>query len=124
MSGGKKWTASTVRRCFVNYFNANHDHKWITSSSVVPDNDSTLLFTSAGMNQFKGIFTGQLPSNSPFIDLKRAVSYQKCIRMGGKHDDLDHVGLNLRHHTFFEMLGNWSFGDYFKVNINSLLGND
>lgn len=115
MSVYKNWTSSAVRRCFVGYFSQKHDHKWIPSSSVIPDNDPDLLFTNAGMNQFKSIFTDKLPSGHPFKHIERAVSYQKCIRTGGKHDDLDQVGHNLRHHTFFEMLGNWSFGDYFKV---------
>lgn len=115
MNVGRNWTSSAVRRCFVDYFTGKHGHKWIPSSSVLPDNDPQLLFTSAGMNQFKAIFTNQLSSDHDFNEIKRAVSYQKCIRTGGKHDDLDQVGLNYRHHTFFEMLGNWSFGDYFKV---------
>ena len=98
-----------IRKAFLEYFKAN-DHMIIESSSLVPGNDETLLFTNAGMVQFKDIFLGQEQPKS-----LRATSSQRCIRAGGKHNDLENVGYTLRHHTFFEMLGNFSFGDYFKI---------
>ena len=97
-----------LRNAFISYFE-NQDHKHIHSSPLVPQNDPTLMFANSGMVQFKNVFTG-LESR----DYKRAVTAQKCIRAGGKHNDLENVGYTLRHHTFFEMLGNFSFGDYFK----------
>jgi alanyl-tRNA synthetase len=100
--------AADVRRTFLEYFK-KHDHEVVASSSLVPQNDPTLLFTNAGMNQFKDVFTG-----AETRSYKRATSSQKCVRAGGKHNDLDEVGKTPRHHTFFEMLGNFSFGDYFK----------
>ena len=98
-----------IRKCYLEFFQG-HGHEVLTSSSLVPNNDPTLLFTNAGMVQFKDYFTGvQKPSYN------RAVTTQKCVRAGGKHNDLDNVGYTARHHTFFEMLGNFSFGDYFKA---------
>ncbi len=101
-------TGSEIRRKFLDYF-VQHGHKEIHSSSLVPANDPTLLFTNAGMNQFKDVFLGLEKR-----DYSRATTSQKCVRAGGKHNDLENVGFTNRHHTFFEMLGNFSFGDYFK----------
>jgi alanyl-tRNA synthetase len=97
-----------IRQGFLDFF-ARHDHRIVPSSSLVPADDPTLLFTNAGMNQFKDVFLGRERR-----DYRRAASSQKCMRVSGKHNDLDNVGPSLRHHTFFEMLGNFSFGDYFK----------
>ena len=100
--------SSEIRQAFIDYF-AKHDHHVVASSSLVPGNDATLLFTNAGMVQFKDTFLGLEPRS-----YSRAVSSQRCVRAGGKHNDLENVGYTARHHTFFEMLGNFSFGDYFK----------
>jgi alanyl-tRNA synthetase len=97
-----------IRSSFLDFF-AKNEHTILPSSSLVPHNDPTLMFTNAGMNQFKNYFTGlEKPK------FTRAATSQKCVRAGGKHNDLDNVGYTARHHTFFEMLGNFSFGDYFK----------
>ncbi|MBX3032755.1 MAG: alanine--tRNA ligase [Bdellovibrionaceae bacterium] len=97
-----------IRNAFVDYFQ-RQGHRHVPSSSLIPENDPTLLFANAGMNQFKNLFLGLEQR-----DYKRAVTVQKCVRAGGKHNDLENVGFTARHHTFFEMLGNFSFGDYFK----------
>ncbi|MGA8591821.1 MAG: alanine--tRNA ligase [Pseudolabrys sp.] len=106
-----------IRKSFLDFF-ARNDHRAVASSSLVPRNDPTLMFTNAGMVQFKNVFTGL--EKRPY---SRAVTAQKCVRAGGKHNDLDNVGYTARHHTFFEMLGNFSFGDYFKERAIELAWN-
>ena len=102
-------TGHEIRQRYLDFFQ-ERGHRIVRSSSLVPANDPTLLFANAGMNQFKDVFTGQ--ATRPY---RRATSSQKCVRAGGKHNDLENVGRTARHLTFFEMLGNFSFGDYFKA---------
>jgi len=104
----KSWTGNEIREAFLRFFEGK-GHRRVRSSSLVPHGDATLLFTNAGMNQFKDVFLGLEKR-----DYTRATTAQKCVRAGGKHNDLENVGFTKRHHTFFEMLGNFSFGDYFK----------
>src|SRR5215470_13150559 len=103
-----KLSGNEIRSTFLRFFE-EREHRIVRSSSLVPANDPTLLFTNAGMNQFKDVFLGLEQR-----DYKRATTCQKCVRAGGKHNDLENVGFTNRHQTFFEMLGNFSFGDYFK----------
>ena len=104
----KHLTTSQIRQLFLDFFH-EHGHEIVASSSLVPENDPTLLLTNAGMNQFKDVFLGVEKRA-----YSRATTSQKCMRVSGKHNDLENVGPSPRHHTFFEMLGNFSFGDYFK----------
>src|SRR5690606_24666876 len=106
--GAAMTSVNDIRSTFLSFF-AENGHTEVPSSPLVPRNDPTLMFTNAGMVQFKNVFTGL--EKRPYT---HAVSSQKCVRAGGKHNDVDNVGFPARHHTFFEMLGNFSFGDYFK----------
>ena len=106
-----------IRASFLKYFEQN-GHRVVPSSPLLPGDDPTLLFTNAGMNQFKDVFLGREKR-----DYNRATTSQKCMRVSGKHNDLDNVGPSLRHHTFFEMLGNFSFGNYFKHDAIELAWN-
>ena len=110
-------TVNDIRKAFIDYFVAN-GHTAVDSGPLVPLNDPTLMFTNAGMVQFKNVFTGIETRN-----YSKAVTTQKCVRAGGKHNDLENVGYTARHHTFFEMLGNFSFGDYFKEEAIELAWN-
>ncbi|MDP7343362.1 MAG: alanine--tRNA ligase-related protein, partial [Alphaproteobacteria bacterium] len=110
-------SVNDIRSNFLEYFRG-HGHEVVASSPLVPHNDPTLMFTNAGMVQFKNVFTG-IEKRA----YQRAVTSQKCVRAGGKHNDLDNVGYTARHHTFFEMLGNFSFGDYFKERAIELAWN-
>src|SRR5215210_1123158 len=105
---------NAIRASFLQFFE-RHGHRVVPSSPLVPTDDPTLLFTNAGMNQFKDVFLGREKR-----DYKRAASSQKCMRVSGKHNDLENVGPSLSHHTFFQMLVNFSFGDYFKKDAIAL----
>jgi alanyl-tRNA synthetase len=110
-------SVNDIRSEFLNFFKGK-GHEIVRSSPLVPHNDPTLMFANSGMVQFKNVFTGA--ETRPYT---RATTAQKCVRAGGKHNDLDNVGYTARHHTFFEMMGNFSFGDYFKEDAIPLRGN-
>jgi alanyl-tRNA synthetase len=118
-----KWTTDQIRKQYIDYFCLKQNHKFLPSNSVLPQKGSGTYFTNSGMNQFKAIILGELKANE-IIDFNKyhgVANSQKCIRIGGKHSDLDEIGKDTYHHTFFEMLGNWSFGKSYAFNLTTTL---